>query len=443
MDALKQICEATSEQRPTFLEVLCPRTKAWYTISAFPSSQGLAVFLRDITEHKHALEARRLMEEQLHQSQKMESVGQLTGGVAHDFNNLLMVISANLELIEAAAGTNKVRRCTAAARRAADRGAKLTAQLLAFSRRQALKPKLVNANQLISEFQGLIHQAVGDGCKVKLQTDEELWFCHVDPALLETALLNLALNARDAMADGGELRIETQNIVEEESVAGCSPGPYVRLSVADNGSGMPPEVRDRVFEPFFTTKEVGKGTGLGLSMVYGFVKQSGGDIHISSRVGEGTTVCLYLPRALETQTAQPEADTPGVQRSLDETILVVEDDEDVRQFAVDCLVELGYKVLEATSGPRALSLLKQRPGEVQLLVTDVVMPDLSGRQLAEAAHEIEPNLPVLYVSGYPRDVILQDGRVKDGVELLSKPFTQQALAAKVRELLDQIAADEL
>jgi signal transduction histidine kinase len=219
MEVLKQIREATSEQRPTFLEMLCPRTKVWYTINAFPSSQGLAVFLRDITEHKHALEARRLMEEQLHQSQKMESVGQLTGGVAHDFNNLLMVISANLELIEGAADTSDVRRCAEAARRAADRGAKLTTQLLAFSRRQALRPKLVNANELISEFQGLIRQAVGDGCEVDLQTDEELWLCHVDPSLLETALLNLALNARDAMADRGRLRIETQNIVEAESVA--------------------------------------------------------------------------------------------------------------------------------------------------------------------------------------------------------------------------------
>ena len=213
MEVLKQIREAMSEQRPTFLETLCPRTKVWYAINAFPSSQGLAIFFRDITEHKHALEARRLMEEQLHQSQKMESVGQLTGGVAHDFNNLLTVISANLELIEGAADTGKVRQFAAAARRAADRGAKLTAQLLAFSRRQALKPKLVNANELISEFQGLIRQAVGDGCEVKLQTDEELWLCHVDPSLLETALLNLALNARDAMPDGGVLQIETRNIV--------------------------------------------------------------------------------------------------------------------------------------------------------------------------------------------------------------------------------------
>jgi CheY-like chemotaxis protein len=291
----------------------------------------------------------------------------------------------------------------------------------------------------------LISRSLGETILVKTDTTPDLWMVEVDPNQLENAILNLAVNARDAMDGGGTLSLTATNVECGAPMpsGAAAPRDYLMLSVADSGSGMSEGTIEKAFEPFFTTKEVGKGTGLGLSMVYGFVKQSGGDIHISSRVGEGTTVCLYLPRALETQTAQPEADTPGVQRSLDETILVVEDDEDVRQFAVDCLVELGYKVLEATSGPRALSLLKQRPGEVQLLVTDVVMPDLSGRELAEAAHEIEPNLPVLYVSGYPRDVILQDGRVKDGVELLSKPFTQQALAAKVRELLDQIPADDL
>ena len=218
----------------------------------------------------------------------MESVGQLTGGVAHDFNNLLAVVSGNLELIEEAADIGRVRQFAAAARRAADRGAKLTAQLLAFSRRQRLHPKLVSANELVCEFQGLIRQAVGGGCEVKLRTDERLWLCHVDPSLLETALLNLALNGRDAMPDGGVLEIETLNVVlDEGAVAGCLPGSYVRLSVADNGCGMPPEVRDRVFEPFFTTKEVGKGTGLGLSMVYGFVRQSDGHVTIESDAGDG------------------------------------------------------------------------------------------------------------------------------------------------------------
>src|SRR3984893_12198404 len=285
-EIFSQLREAMSDQRPASFEALCPRRGVWYALNAFPSSEGLAVFFRDITEQKHALEVRRLMQDQLHQSQKMESVGQLTGGVAHDFNNLLMVVSANLELIEDAADNGRVRQFAAAARRAADRGTKLTAQLLAFSRRQVLNPKLVDANQLISEFQELIRQAIGGSCEVKLRTDERLWLCHVDPPLLETALLNLALNGRDAMPDGGVLEIETRNVVlDEGAVAGCSPGSYVKVSVTDNGCGMPPEVRDRVFEPFFTTKEVGKGTGLGLSMVYGFVRQSGGHIAIESAPG--------------------------------------------------------------------------------------------------------------------------------------------------------------
>src|SRR4030088_1603896 len=270
------------------------------------------------------------MQEQLHQSQKMESVGQLTGRIAHDFNNLLMVVSGNLELVEDAEDIGKVRQFAAAARRAVDRGAKLTAPLLAFSRRQRLNPKLVNANQLISEFQGLIRQAVGGACEVKLLIDGPLWLCHVDPPLLETALLNLALNARDAMPNGGVLKIETRNVVlDEEAAAGCLPGSYVRVSVTDSGCGMPPEIRDRVFEPFFTTKEVGKGTGLGLSMVYGFVRQSEGHVTVESVPGAGTTVALYLPKVTcaserEVKTIQTEATQRGSER-----ILVVEDDEDL------------------------------------------------------------------------------------------------------------------
>src|ERR1700730_5430834 len=224
-EIFSQLREVMSDQRPASFEAFCPRRGVWYALNAFPSSEGLAVFFRDITEHKQAVEARRLMQEQLHQSQKMESVGQLTGGIAHDFNNLLMVVAGNLELIEEAADNGSVRQFAAAARRATDRGAKLTAQLLAFSRQQRLSPKLVNANELISEFQGLIRQAVGGACEVKLLTDGPLWLCHVDPSLLETALLNLALNGRDAMPDGGVLKIETRNVVVDEgAAAGCWPG---------------------------------------------------------------------------------------------------------------------------------------------------------------------------------------------------------------------------
>ncbi len=310
LEIFSQLREVMSDQRPGSFEILCPRRGTWYSLNAFPSSQGLAVYFRDITEHKHAVEARRLMEEQLHQSQKMESVGQLTGGIAHDFNNLLMVVSGNLELIEDAEDIGRVRQFAEAARRAADRGAKLTAQLLAFSRRQRLSPKLVSANELISEFQGIIRQAVGGACEVKLSSDGPLWLCHVDASLLETALLNLALNGRDAMPDGGVLKIETRNVVlDEGAVAGCLPGSYVKVSVTDTGCGMPPEIRDRVFEPFFTTKEIGKGTGLGLSMVYGFVRQSGGYVAVESAPGAGTTVALYLPKA----TQRPDAEVEAVQ----------------------------------------------------------------------------------------------------------------------------------
>jgi signal transduction histidine kinase len=436
MEVLEQIREATSEQRPIFLEMFCPRTQAWYAINAFPSNQGLAIFLRDITEHKHALEARRLMEEQLHQSQKMESVGQLTGGVAHDFNNLLTVISANLELIESTTDTRKVRQSAEAARRAADRGAKLTAQLLAFSRRQALRPKLVNANELIFDFQGLIRQAVGDACEVKLQTDEKLWHCHVDPAQLETALLNLSLNARDAMADNGVLRIETQNIVEEESVAGCSPGPYVRLSVADNGSGMPPEVRDRAFEPFYTTKEVGKGTGLGLSMVYGFVRQSGGHIAIESAPGAGTTIALYLPAVTPGPDAEPDTAKPHTLPMGSERVLVVDDNDDLLNVTSTMLSQFGYQVACAHNGTEALRTL-QSDQPFELLLSDIVMPNgMNGIELAREAKRLRKDIKILLTSGYA-DAVLQRNDAVGEFSIIDKPFSLADLARRVRSTLHE------
>src|ERR1700704_5197515 len=358
-ETFSQLREAMSDQRPASFEAQCPRRGVWYVFNAFPSSEGLAVFFRDITEHKDAVEARRLMQEQLHQSQKMESVGQLTGGIAHDFNNLLMVVSGNLELIEEAADNGRVRQFAAAARRATDRGAKLTAQLLAFSRQRRLSPKLVNASELISEFQGLIRQAVGGACEVELLTDRPLWLCHVDPSLLETALLNLALNGRDAMPDGGVLEIQTRNVVlEEGAAAGCLPGSYVKVSVTDTGCGMPPEVRDRVFEPFFTTKEVGKGTGLGLSMVYGFVRQSGGHVAVESAPGAGTTVALYLPKAAQKPDAEVEAIQTQVIPGGSERILVVDDNEALLEVTSANLSTFGYQVSCAHNGAEALRTLQ-------------------------------------------------------------------------------------
>jgi signal transduction histidine kinase/CheY-like chemotaxis protein len=437
MEILNQIREAMSEQRPAFAEVFCTRRNIWYAITAFPSSQGLAIFLRDITDHKHALEARRLIEEQFHQSQKMEAVGQLTGGVAHDFNNLLMVVAGNLELIEDAADLGKVRRLAAAARRAVDRGTTLTAQLLAFSRRQILNPKLVKANELISEFQGLIRQAVGGGCELKLWSDERLWLCHVDPPLLETALLNLALNARDAMPDGGVLEIETRNImVDEGAVAGCSPGSYVRLSVADTGCGMPPEVRDRVFEPFFTTKEVGKGTGLGLSMVYGFVRQSGGHIAIESAPGVGTTIALYLPKATQQPDADEESIPPKAIPTGSERILVVDDNEDLLKVTSAMLTTFGYQVSCARNGAEALRML-QGGQEFELLFSDIVMPGgMNGIELARELTRLNNGIKILLTSGYAGDVLERHGAV-DEFPIIDKPFHLSDLARRLRSILDE------
>ncbi len=389
------------------------------------------------TEHKQAVEARRLMQEQLHQSQKMESVGQLTGGIAHDFNNLLMVVSANLELIEEATDNGRVRQFAAAARRATDWGAKLTAQLLSFSRQQRLSPKLVNANELISEFQGLIRQAVGGACEVKLRTDEPLWLCHIDPPLLETALLNLALNGRDAMSDAGVLEIETRNVVlDEGAAAGCLPGSYVKVSVTDTGCGMPPEVRDRVFEPFFTTKEVGKGTGLGLSMVYGFVRQSGGYVAVESAPGAGTTVALYLPKAAQKPDAEVEAAQTQAIPGGSERILVVEDNEDILEVTSAMLTTFGYRVVCARNGAEAIQIFESGQ-EFELLFSDVVMPNgMNGVELAREARRLNKGIKVLLTSGYAGDV-LERHRAVDEFPIIDKPFRPADLARRLRLILHE------
>jgi signal transduction histidine kinase len=433
--SLEQLRKVISERRSASFEIRCGHT--WYAVSAFPSSLGLAVYFRDITEHKQALEARRLTEEQLHQSQKMESVGQLTGGVAHDFNNLLTVVSGNLELIEGATDSDTVRQFAAAALRATDRGTELIGQLLTFSRRQKLNPKLVNANQLIVDFQGLIRQAVGGGCEVRLRTDERLWPCHVDPALLETALLNLALNGRDAMPDGGVLEIETNNVVFDNEAADHPAGSYVRLSVTDTGAGMPPEVRDRVFEPFFTTKEVGKGTGLGLSMVYGFVSQSGGHVTIDSTIGVGTTVSLYLPRA----TQKPSVELTAIQAAPitggSERILIVDDNEDLLKMTSAMLTTLGYQVACASNGAKAIEML-ERGEQFELLFSDIVMPSgMSGVELAREAKRRNKNIKILLTSGYAGGILEQHGAV-DEFPIIDKPFRLPELARRMGAILHDL-----
>lgn len=435
-EIMSQLRDAISEQRPAFVEVLCTRRNAWYAVNAFPSSEGIAIFLRDITEHKNALEERRVIEAQFNHSQKMESVGQLTGGVAHDFNNLLMVVSANLELIEEAMELSKVRQYAATARRAIDRGTKLTSQLLAFSRQQVLNPKVVNVNQLISAFLGLMHQAVGAGCEVKLQADDQLWLCRVDPALLETALLNLALNARDAMPDGGVLKIETRNVVLDETsaAAGCPTGSYVQISVADTGCGMAPEVRDRVFEPFFTTKEVGKGTGLGLSMVYGFVRQSGGHIKINSVLDVGTTIDLYLPQATQAPEAEADHIQPTAIPAGSERILLVDDNEDLLDVTSTMLTGLGYQVSSARNGAEALEIL--RSGQpFELLLSDIVMPNgMNGVELAREAKRLREDIKILLTSGYAEDVLERHNAVGE-FEIIDKPFRLADLARRLHSIL--------
>ncbi len=400
---------------------------------------GFAKITRDLTE-------RRAVEERLRQAQKMEAIGQLTGGVAHDFNNLLTVIFGNLETLLrrlAEPDDDDLRRLVDGAIRGAMRAAQLTQRLLAFSRRQPLEPKPVNLNRLVAGASELLQRTLGERVAVETVLGAGLWWVQVDPSQLESALLNLAVNARDAMPEGGKLTIETANAYLDDAYAAAqddlAAGHYVLLAVSDTGAGMSKEIIARAFEPFFTTKAPGEGTGLGLSQVYGFIKQSGGHVKIYSEPGEGTTVKLYLPR-LATAPGQGESDervaaVPMGRRG--ETILVVEDDDDVRAHSVDILRELGYRVIAAPDGPSALRILESEP-EVRLLFTDIGLPGgLNGRHLAEEARGRYPALRLLFTTAYARNAILNQGKLEPGVDLVLKPFTYAALAAKIREVLDR------
>jgi PAS domain S-box-containing protein len=387
-------------------------------------------------------------EEALRQSQKMEAVGQLTGGIAHDFNNLLTVVTGNIGMAQRALDAGHVtdaraRRALTGAMKGAERAATLTQRLLAFSRRQPLKPKPVDVEKLVLGMSDLLHRSLGELIRLEIVIAPGLWRVEADPNQLESAILNLAVNGRDAMPEGGQLIIEMANARLDEDYsanhAEVPPGQYVMIAVTDSGCGMPKHVVDRAFEPFFTTKEIGKGTGLGLSMIYGFIKQSGGHVKIYSEEGEGTTVKMYLPRLLRETSTDDDAASPafGFETSpRQETILVAEDDDDVRAYTVDCLRELGYRVLEAHDGPSALRLLERQESPVDLLFTDVVMPAMTGRELAEKAAQMQPRVRVLYTSGYTRNAIAHAGRLDPGVDLIPKPFTFKELAQKVRDVLD-------
>ncbi|MEQ8487013.1 MAG: PAS domain S-box protein [Pseudomonadales bacterium] len=385
--------------------------------------------------------AQREQEDRLRQSQKLEAVGQLTGGVAHDFNNLLTVILGNAELLsERLTGQQQLRMLAEMTATAAERGAELTNRLLAFARRQALQPQQVDVNRLVVGMDALLRRTLAEDIDIELVQAGGLWTADVDPGQLEVALLNLAINARDAMPGGGRLTIETANSFLDDSYADLhdevDPGQYVLISVSDTGVGMPPEVAKRAFEPFFTTKDVGKGSGLGLSMVYGFVKQSGGHAKIYSESDVGTTVKLYFPRSQSERRPAPPTTAEDAVTGGSEHILVVEDDALVREHLIAQLKGLGYRVTGASNGTAALALLAQH-ADVDLLFTDVVMPGgMNGRQLADAARASRPGLKVLFTSGYTENAIVHQGRLDPGVNLLSKPYRRQELAAKVRKVLD-------
>ncbi len=390
-------------------------------------------FLRETTE-------RRRIEDALRQSQKMEAVGQLTGGIAHDFNNMLTVIAGNLELLESKLGDRpRLLRLVNSATLAASRAEKLTQQLLTFSRRQQLRPQPIDFNQIIIGMDDLLRRTVGEQIEIRKQLSAELWPALADPNQIETALLNLILNARDAICHPGRITIETGNAVVAAGQGDLAPGSYATLAVADTGQGMSEEVLAHVFEPFFTTKEVGKGTGLGLAQVYGFITQSAGHVRIQSRIGEGTTVRLYLPRAEGVAGAAGMTPMRARQYRGSETVLVVEDDHGVRDFAVSVLRELGYHVLEADTGDAAIALIEATTG-VHLLFTDVVMPGaLNGADLAKVALERRPELRVLFTSGYTTRLVEKEWPA-DRADLLRKPYRSIDLAQRVRAALDRSRA---
>ncbi len=380
------------------------------------------------------------MEKRLLQSQKLEAVGQLTGGIAHDFNNLLTIIVGNADMLaDALAERDDLRPLAEMTRTAAERGGALTQHLLAFARRQPLAARAVSVTDLVAGMDELLRRTLGEHIDLQVIRAPGLGQAQIDPAQLESAILNLCINARDAMPEGGRLSIEMADVELDEAYAqenDIKPGDYIMVAVADTGAGIAPDVLSRVFEPFFTTKEVGKGTGLGLSMVYGFARQSDGHVRIYSELGHGTVVKLYLPRAAGQDNTAAPADTAKTVKGA-EHVLLVEDDDLVRTYVEKQLKALGYRVTAACNGPEALGLLRQETG-FDLMFTDMVMPGgLNGQQLADVARQIRPQLPVLFTSGYTEHASIGNGRLKPGVHLLSKPYRRQDLAAKIRLVLDQ------
>jgi len=409
-------------------------------VTPIPAEPGkrrrVAVTARDITE-------RQSLEEQLRQAQKMEAVGQLTGGLAHDFNNLLQGITGALDRVQhrvATGRTSDIDRFLKAAMESANRAAALTHRLLAFSRRQTLDPKPTDVNRLIGGMEDLISRTMGPAVNVNVVGAAGLWPVRVDPSQLESSLLNLCINARDAMPEGGKLVVETANKWMDARAArerDLLPGQYVSLCVTDNGSGMEPNVIEHAFDPFFTTKPIGQGTGLGLSMIYGFVRQSGGQVRVYSEVGKGTTLCLYFPRyAGSVEEAGEDTGAEKVEAGSGEVVLVVDDEATVRMLVAEVLGDAGYKILEAPDGPAALKIL-QSDRKLDLLITDVGLPGgMNGRQVADAARVQRKDLKILFITGFAENAVVGNGYLDAGMEILAKPFAMSTLANRVREMID-------
>jgi len=415
----------------------------WLSWAAVPEAGKFYCSGRDVTQEREARTELAAALDALRQSQKMEAVGELTGGIAHDFNNLLMAIAGSLELLSNRLTQGRMKeaeRYIVTAQSATKRAAALTHRLLAFARRQPLDSRPTNLNRLVAGMEDLIDRTVGPSVKVEVVGAANLWITDIDPNQLENALLNLCINARDAMPDGGSLKVETNNESVDERGArerDVPAGQYVTLCVTDTGIGMTPAVIARAFDPFFTTKPLGAGTGLGLSMTYGFARQSGGQVRIHSQVGHGSTVCLYLPRHIgEAKTIEAAPDLADVaQANQGETVLVIDDEPLVRMLVNDVLREAGYIVIEATDGPSALKMLRSAV-RIDLLITDIGLPGgMDGGQVAEAARELRPALKVLFITGFADKAVLSHGHIEAGMSVLMKPFGMEALASRVKGLL--------
>lgn len=408
---------------------------------------GFVKVTRDVTERMEAQRAVRQMQEQLAASQRLEAVGQLSGGIAHDFNNLLMIILGNLETatqgVQALGSSHaSILRALANATRGAQRASSLTSRLLAFSRRQPLNPRTLDLNKYLPGVADFLQRALGETVSIEVMGAPSLWPIEVDVPQLETCLVNLAINARDAMPNGGKLSIDVLNQNLDVQYSRTNPevprGQYVLIAVSDTGDGMTSDVLAHAFEPFFTTKEIGRGTGLGLSQVYGFVKQSGGNVKIYSEQGLGTTVKMYFPRfgGNEEQPADQSFESLSAD-AAGETVLVVEDDRDLRGYIVEALRTLNYRVIHAQDGVEALGFLEQESIKIDLMLTDVVMPRMNGRELSRRALELRPKLKVVFMSGYSRNAVVHQGRVDLDIELIQKPVSLQELTFRVRDLLDR------